>query len=80
MTNWKRSVGQGIRYLTPEEARAKLHAIQARNVEQGKATIEQPIIRALTGGYACQSINAYVIRKLAEKAGLAIKEAAHAPL
>ena len=62
-TNWKRIAGQRIRRLTADQARLVLESIRQRG-----ATIEQPAIRALTGGYASQSINHYVIRKVAERA------------
>lgn len=69
LPNWKRVVGQRIRGLDKERAKQVLDRIQARRNEVG-ATIDHPAIRELTGGYASQSINAYVIRKLAVKAGI----------
>ena len=69
MQDWKRVVGQRIRRLTPEQAVEKLAAISARGI-----TIDQPTVRELTGGYASQSINGYVQRKLAGRAGWIKKE------
>lgn len=62
--NWKRIVGQRIRHLTPEQARAALDAIQRDGI-----TIQHATVRTLTNGINSQSINAYVIRKLAVRAG-----------
>lgn len=70
--SWKRTVGQKIRHLSSEQAKAIIHAINAKNNAQG-ATIFHDEIKALTGGYNSQTINAYVVRKLAIKAGLASK-------
>lgn len=69
--SWKRTVGQKIRRLTPEGARAAIAEIEAERKAAcplGGATIFHPTIRALTGGFNSQSINFYVIRKLADKA------------
>jgi hypothetical protein len=63
--NWKRIVGQRVRQLSPEDARIAI----ARIAEAG-ATIHQPEVRALTGGINSQSINAYVVRRLAVRAGI----------
>lgn len=60
--NWKRTVGQNIRHLSPAQAKEKLAAITAEGI-----TIFHPTIRALTGGFNSQSINFYVVRKLHEK-------------
>jgi hypothetical protein len=65
MGNYKRRVGQVVRRLTPGQARRIIDAVSARGV-----TIEQPEIRALTGGFNSQDINFYVIRKLAVRAGI----------
>jgi hypothetical protein len=65
MTNWKRSVGQHLRHLTPDDAEALLGAIRAEGI-----TIFHPTIRKLTGGYNSQSINHYVVQKLAIRAGI----------
>jgi hypothetical protein len=59
---WKRTVGQKIRQLSPEQAQQKLDAISAEGITMYHATI-----RELTGGFNSQSINFYVIRKLADK-------------
>lgn len=69
--NWRRIVGQRVRRLTPEQARAALNAISAEGI-----TIHHPTIRALTGGLNSQSINGYVQRKLAARAGIIAKAAA----
>ncbi len=58
-----RRVSAKIRYMSPERA-AELFS------QLIPGTIEQPIIRDLTGGYASQSLNEIVSRKLAIKAGL----------
>lgn len=60
---WKRTVGQRLRHMTPLQAADALSRIRQRGI-----TIDQPTVRHLTGGYCSQSINHYVIRKLAEKA------------
>ncbi len=65
MTNWRRIVGQRVSHMTPLEARAALDAIKAEGV-----TIFQPTIKALTNGLNSQSVNTYVIRKLAIRAGI----------
>ena len=65
MTNWKRTLGQKARHLTPARAREILEAHRARGLGIG-----DPAFRALTGGYSSQSIDAAVIRKLAERAGI----------
>lgn len=64
--NWKRTVGQKLRWMTAEQARTHLTRIRAHGI-----TIDQPAVRELTGGYASQNINFYVCRKLGEKAGVA---------
>jgi len=69
LRNWRRVVGQRVRRLTPDEARAMLARISAEG-----ATIFHPDIRAMTGGYNSQSINDYVMRKLAGQAGMIRKE------
>lgn len=61
---WKRTVGQRLRHMTPLQAADALIRIRTRGF-----TIDQPTVRALTGGHCGQSINLYVARKLAEKAG-----------
>lgn len=71
MQRWKRVVGQKIRHMTTEEAQAALAEIRA-----GGVTIFKPTVRELTGGFNSQTINTYVIRKLAVKAGIIKKEAA----
>lgn len=69
MQKWKRVAGQNIRHLTKEEALVALARIRATG-----HTIHQPAIREITGGFASQTINGYVTRKLAAKAGLIKKE------
>lgn len=65
MKNWRRTLGQKVRHLTPEQARAILAAHRARGVGIG-----DPAFRALTGGYSSQSIDTQVTRALAFRAGL----------
>lgn len=65
ITTLRRTTAQRIRRLTPEQAAAALAEIRADGV-----TIFHPAIRALTGGFNSQSINTYVVRKLAVRAGL----------
>ncbi len=60
-----RRVSAKIRRMSPDHARELFNQLIP-------GTIEQPIIRDLTGGYACQSLNGIVTRKLAVKAGLLI--------
>jgi hypothetical protein len=73
MKNWKRTVGSKISRMTPAQAQGKLDAINAERMAAGGATIFHPTIKELTGGFNSQSINFYVIRKLAEKTGRCIK-------
>jgi hypothetical protein len=57
--------------MTPTKASELLAAIYAETkaaCPTGGATIFHPTIRELTGGFNSQSINFYVIRKLADKA------------
>lgn len=61
----RRRYAAKIARMTPEEASTALAAIRAAG-----ATIHQPTIRALTGGYVGQSLNHAVVRKLAERAGM----------
>lgn len=68
MTQWRRVMAQRIRRLSPEQAREYLRRIRERGI-----TIDQPAIRELTGGYASQSINAVVSRRLAAQAGMILK-------
>lgn len=63
MTNWKRSCSAKIARMSVEQAKDALAKISS------DTTIHQPVIRALTGGYACQSINLFVLRRLGIKAG-----------
>lgn len=62
--NWKATVGQRVRRLTPDQAEQYLARIREAGV-----TIHQPAVRELTGGYSSQAISFYVQRKLAERAG-----------
>lgn len=66
MSNWRRIVGQRVSRLTEQEARDKLAAIRAEGV-----TMFHPTIRELTNGLNSQSINHYVIQRLAHRAALA---------
>ena len=70
MTRWRRVMAQRIRRLTPEQAEECLLRIRAKGI-----TIDQPVIRELTGGYASQSVNAIVMRRLAARAGRIPKHA-----
>lgn len=67
LTTLRRTVGARVRRLTPEQARDIIARYSA------KGGLQHEDIRNLTGGYNSQSINSYVIRKLAEHAGLAVK-------
>jgi hypothetical protein len=57
-----RRIGTKISRMTSEEAREMIAALEPK-------TIEQPLIRELTGGFASQAINGLVRRKLGVKAG-----------
>lgn len=70
--NWKRTFGQRLRHMTPLQAADALVRIRTRGF-----TIDQPTVRALTGGYASQNINHYVTRKLAAKAGKLVRRSGH---
>lgn len=70
MTNsLRRRIGQRVSRMSAEEARALVEKIGGRTQKEG-ATIEHPEIREITGGYASQNINFYVMRKLGIKAGM----------
>jgi hypothetical protein len=71
MNNWRRIVGQRVARLTPAQARALLDDIRGEGT-----TIFHPAIRGLTNGLNSQSINSYVMRKLAVQAGMLPKGAA----
>lgn len=71
LTTVRRRLSARIARMSPERAQEVLAAIRARGV-----TIDQPAIREITGGYASQSLNAHVIRKLAARAGIIPKSAA----
>lgn len=71
LTTIKRSTAARISRLTKEQAQDVL-----RRVREKGQTIDQPAVRELTGGYASQSINAWVVRRVAFKAGLISREAA----
>ena len=62
MATINRRVAAKVSRMTPDEAKEIIAAMIPK-------TIEQPLIRDLTGGFASQSINSTVIRKLAVKAG-----------
>lgn len=70
ITTVRRRFAAKIARMSPEEACAALGRIRAEG-----ATIFHADIRALTGGYNSQSLNAQVIRRLAERAGIARKQA-----
>lgn len=63
--NWKRVAAGKVSRMTAAAALEKLEAIRAR-----VGTIDQPIIRELTGGFNSQSINFSVIRLLGRRAGI----------
>jgi len=65
MNNWRKTLGQRVRHLTPEQAREIIDAVSQRG-----PTIFHPEIRKLTGGFNSQAINYMVLRKLAVKAGI----------
>ena len=62
MATINRRVSAKLRNTTIEEAKELIASLIPK-------TIEQPLIRELTGGYASQSINSIVTRKLGVKAG-----------
>jgi hypothetical protein len=68
--NWKRRVGQVVRRLSPRQARAIIDSVNVRSAGLAGTTIDLPEIKALTGGFNSQSINYYVMRKLAVRAGI----------
>lgn len=72
LTTVKRSASARISRLSKDAALEVLRRIR----EQGQ-TMEQPAIRELTGGYASQSLNAWVVRRVSYKAGLISREAAY---
>lgn len=65
LTTVKRSAAARIARLTPEAALEVLRRCRERG-----QSIDQDAIRELTGGYSSQSLNAWVTRKVAVKAGL----------
>ena len=62
MQTINRRVAAKVSRMTETEAREMIAGMIPK-------TIEQPLIRELTGGYASQSINSTVMRKLGVKAG-----------
>jgi hypothetical protein len=70
LTTVKRSTAARISHLSKEQAQEALRRIRERG-----PSMEQEAIRELTGGYNSQSLNEWVIRKLAYKAGLIPKSA-----
>lgn len=70
---WRRTLGQKLRHMSALQAARYIDRINAHGQRHG-ATIEHPVIRELTGGFASQHINQHVIRKLAAKAGMIRKE------
>lgn len=63
---WRRTLGQKVRHLTPEQCKEMLARINHES--RNGATIFHATIRDLTGGLNSQTINFAVVRKLAEKA------------
>lgn len=68
MTAWRRTMGARVSKLSKAQALDYLRRIRERGT-----TIDQPAIRELTGGYASQSINGAVQRRLAAQAGMIAK-------
>ena len=62
MATINRRVAAKVSRMTTNQARDLIAAMIPK-------TIEQPLIRDLTGGYASQAINQTVMRKLGIKAG-----------
>jgi len=62
MATINRRVAAKVSRMTADEAKAIIADLIPK-------TIEQPLIRGLTGGYASQAINFTVTRKIAIKAG-----------
>ena len=65
INNWRRIVAQNVRRMSPEQAKAALHRINVEGV-----TIFHETVREITNGLNSQSINHYVIQKLARRAGV----------
>jgi hypothetical protein len=61
---WRRILGQKLRRVTADEARATL----AAHAKRGPG-IGDPAIRELTGGVSSQAIDGYVLRRLGIIAG-----------
>ena len=59
---WRRTLGQKMRSVTPEQAKSILEQHRVHG-----AHIGDPNYRALTGGFSSQAIDTVVTRKLAEK-------------
>jgi len=64
LTKMRRRIGGVIGRMTREDALAALTEIRINGL-----TMYHPAIREITGGFNSQSINNYVVRKLACKAG-----------
>jgi hypothetical protein len=64
---WKRVAAGKIARMSPSDALATIHRINKCGYGY---TIEQPEIRALTGGVVSQNINFYVMRLLGKRAGI----------
>lgn len=69
MQQWKRVAAMNVAKLSRAEALAVIHRINANDKHCGYS-IEQPEIRALTGGYCSQNINFAVMRLLGKRAGI----------
>lgn len=65
MSTIRRRVGQKVANMSPLEASRTLDEYRKYPVGVGN-----PVIQRITNGYSSQSINDYVKRKLAERAGL----------
>lgn len=70
---WRKTMAANIRKLTPEQAREiiAVHSTQYVGL-RGKGPLQDPTLRALTGGYLSQSIGFIVLRALGKKAGMCI--------
>lgn len=65
---WRRIFGQRLRHMTPLQCADALVRIRTRGF-----TIDQPTVRALTGGKSSQHINHYVASRLGRKAGALVR-------
>lgn len=71
----RRRVGAKLGQMTKAEAAALSDRIRAHSVAS-MHSMENPAIRELTGGFCSQSLNAWVARRVAVRAGILPKGAA----